>query len=65
LLRKQTIWETEGVWNDNIQMGLHEIECGLGLSGSGYGTVAGCHEHTNETSGSIEDREFLDYLSNC
>jgi hypothetical protein len=34
--------------------------CGLDLSGSGQGSVAGSCAHGNEPSGSIKDREFLD-----
>jgi hypothetical protein len=38
--------------------------CGLVASGTGQGPVAGCCEHGNEISGSINGRGFLDYLSN-
>jgi hypothetical protein len=34
--------------------------CGLGLSGLGYGPVAGCRENGNETSGSIKGGKFLE-----
>jgi hypothetical protein len=34
--------------------------CGLDSSGSGYGPVAACCEHGNDTSGSIKGGEFLD-----
>jgi hypothetical protein len=34
--------------------------CGLDSSGSGWGPVAGPHEHDNEPSGSIKGGEFLD-----
>jgi hypothetical protein len=33
--------------------------CGLNLSGSGSGTVAGCCEHGSEPSGSIKGENFL------
>jgi hypothetical protein len=36
---------------------------GLDSSGSGYGPVVDFSEHGAEHSGSIEDREFLDRLS--
>jgi len=35
---------------------------GLGLSGAGYGQVAGTCECGNEHSGSIKCGEFLEYL---
>jgi hypothetical protein len=34
--------------------------CGLYLSSSGYGPMAGSCEHGNEPSGSIKGGEFLD-----
>jgi len=34
--------------------------CGLPSPGSGHGPVAGSCEHSNEPSGSIKGREFLD-----
>jgi hypothetical protein len=37
--------------------------CGLDLSGSLQGPVAGCCEHSNEPSCLIKGREFLDYMS--
>ena len=36
--------------------------CGLDLSGSGQGQVAGTCEYGNEPSGSIKCGEFLDWL---
>jgi len=38
---------------------------GLGSSGSGYGQVAGSCECGNESSDSINCREFLDWLKTC
>jgi hypothetical protein len=35
------------------------------VSGSGLGPVAGSYEYVNGPSGTIKDREFLDYLSDC
>jgi hypothetical protein len=37
--------------------------CGLDVSGSGMGPVAGSCEHGNETLTSIKGGEFLDLLS--
>jgi hypothetical protein len=37
--------------------------CGLGASGSGWGLVVGCSEHSNELSGFINGGSFIDYLS--
>jgi hypothetical protein len=34
--------------------------CGLGSSGLGLGRVAGCCEHSNEASVSINGGKFLD-----
>jgi hypothetical protein len=48
---------------DNIRMDPVEnwvARCGLDVSGSGYGPVAGSCEHGNEPSGSIKGWEFLD-----
>jgi len=49
---------------DNIEMDLQEVGWGHGLdsSGSGQGQVAGTCECSNEPSGSIKCREFLDLL---
>jgi hypothetical protein len=46
------------IWEDNIRMDLREIrwvgvDCVLDAAGSVNGSVAGCCEHGNETSGSI------------
>jgi hypothetical protein len=38
--------------------------CELDASGSGEGPATGSYKHSNEPSGSIKDREFLNYLSN-
>jgi len=38
-------------------------ECGLGLSGSGWGKVAGHFEHGNKLLGFIICGQFLDQLS--
>jgi len=37
--------------------------CGLDSSSSGYGPVAVSREHSNEPSGFLKDREFLNLLS--
>jgi hypothetical protein len=37
--------------------------CRLDESGSGWGPAAGCSEHGDEPSCSIQDGEFLDYAS--
>jgi len=34
--------------------------CGLGSSGSCYGPVAVCWEYSNEPSGFVRGREFID-----
>ena len=52
-------------WEDNIQMDLQEVGCGMwghGLDrcGSGEGQVAGCCECNNELSGSIKCGELHD-----
>jgi len=44
-------------------MDISETGCGLNLSGSGYGPVAGSCEHGNEPSGSINCGKFLEQLS--
>jgi len=48
-------------WEDNIRKILVDGagRCGLDASGSGYGPVAGCCEHSNEPSGYIIARNFL------
>jgi len=35
-------------------------KCGMNASGSGKGPVAGSSEHSDEPSGSIKDRKFLE-----
>jgi hypothetical protein len=44
-------------------MDLKESGCELDSCSSGWGSLAGCHEHSNEPSGSLKGREF-DWLSN-
>jgi len=45
---------------DNIKMNVQDVGCGLDLSCSGWGQVAGNCKGGNEPSGSIKCREFLD-----
>jgi len=40
-------------------------ECGLGLSGSGLGQVAGHFEHGNKSLDFIKCGQFLDRLRSC
>jgi hypothetical protein len=50
-------------WDDNIRMDLGETwwrRCGVDVSGSRYGPMAGSCEHSNEPSGFIEGWEFID-----
>jgi hypothetical protein len=49
-------------WKDNIKMDLRKLglDCGLDSSGSGQGPVAGSCEHSNEPSGFVKGKEFLD-----
>ena len=52
-------------WEDNIKMDLQGIGLwgyGLDRAGSGQGQVAGNCEWGNEPSGSVNCREFLDWL---
>jgi hypothetical protein len=42
---------------------LNMLGCGLYSSGSVHGTVAGCLEHDNESSGPIKGAKFLQLLS--
>jgi hypothetical protein len=48
-------------WEDNVRIDLREI--GWDVSGQRWGWVAGNYEHSNEPSGSIKGREFLDQVS--
>jgi hypothetical protein len=55
--RKETTRKTKAQvrWEDGIRMDLGEIglgRCGLDSTGSGQGTLAGCCECGDETSGS-------------
>ena len=54
-------------WKENIKMHLQEVRWGhtLDCSGSEQGQMVGTCEHSNEPSGSIKCREFLDYLRTC
>jgi hypothetical protein len=38
------------------------VVCGLDSTDTGYGPVAGCWEHDDEDSGSVECGEFSDYV---
>lgn len=49
-------------WKDNIKIDL-EFGCVVDQSGPRYGASAGYCEHSNKYSGSIEDGELLDKLS--
>jgi hypothetical protein len=52
-------------WEDAIRMDLGEIVGGFGLDlcGSGQGPVVGSHEHSNDPSGPMKRKEFLEQLS--
>jgi hypothetical protein len=59
---KKPLGRSRRRWEDNIRMDLREVRVGrsgLDSSGSGYGPGAGCCEHGNEYSGSINCRNFL------
>jgi hypothetical protein len=59
----QNIWEeSRGRWKYNIRMKLQKVgwERELDCYGSEYGAMAGGCECSNESSGSIKCREFLD-----
>jgi hypothetical protein len=43
----------------------YSVVYGLDSSDSGYSLVAGCSEHSNETSGSMTGKKFLNQLINC
>jgi hypothetical protein len=49
-------------WEGNFIMDLRETvkRCGLDVSGSEHGPVAGCCVHCNKPSGSIKGGELLD-----
>jgi hypothetical protein len=60
---KETTWKTKAGWKDNITngsfisgKGLHELD----WSGSGQGQVVDSCECSNEPSGSIRCRGFLE-----
>jgi hypothetical protein len=62
--RKEVTWKTRRRWEGNTKMTLKENRR-EGVDwfkfGSGEGQMAGCCEHSNETSGSIKcGGEFLD-----
>jgi hypothetical protein len=46
-------------WKNNIEMGLRRIKCALDSNGSGHGPMTGFYEHSNESSGSIQVRNFF------
>jgi hypothetical protein len=46
-------------------MDLKEIHFSLQSTCPGQIVVVGCYEHSNESSGSMEGGEFVDYLSDC
>jgi len=52
--------EDLGVDGKIILGGILRKESGLDASGSRYGPLAGSCEHGTESSGSIQDEEFLD-----
>jgi hypothetical protein len=52
-------------WEDNINMYLTEMLCGLDSTGAGLKSLSDCCEHGNEPSGSIKGVKFLDQLSEC
>jgi mevalonate pyrophosphate decarboxylase len=77
-MRKHTTFQSENLnvkrlrgrprhkLDDNIKMGLKRKRvrgCGLGSSGSGYGSVAGSCENGNEPLCIKKGRQFLEYLS--
>jgi len=39
--------------------------CGLDISGSGSGSMAGSRDNGNESLGSVKGGEILDWLSDC
>jgi hypothetical protein len=47
-------------WEENIQMDIKMVGCGLDSSGSGYGTLVGFCGHGNELSRFIKCWEFLE-----
>jgi len=51
-------------WEDNVKMDLQNVRCGA-LTGSTcvrMGEVAGASEYSDEHSGSIKSKEFLEQL---
>ena len=62
LERRRPLGKPRRRWEDNITMGLTEVEWGheLGISGSEQGQVAGCCEYGDELSGFTKCSEFLD-----
>ena len=51
-------------WEDNVKMDLQNVRC-CALTGSMWvrmGEVAGTSEYSDEHSGSIKSREFLEHL---
>ena len=54
-------------WKDNIKMDLREVGWGhrLNRSGSGYGQMTGSCKCSNEVSGYMKCREFLEQLWTC
>jgi hypothetical protein len=60
---KRSLGRSRHRCKDSIKKKLRETgqgNCGLNASGSGFQPVAGCCEHSNEPSGCIKGREFLD-----
>jgi hypothetical protein len=60
---KRPLGRTEIGWEDNIRMYLKRNmagRCGLHSSDSGQKSVAGCSEHGNKPSGSVNGGKFLD-----
>jgi hypothetical protein len=51
---KRPLRKPRHMWEDNIKMGLREVEIELDSFGSEYDLVAGFCEHGNETSSSVK-----------
>jgi hypothetical protein len=63
--RKRPLEKPRRRWKDTINMALQEIGWdGVDWIGSGYRQVAGCCEHGDEHSDSMQCGEFLDQLRN-
>jgi hypothetical protein len=49
-----------GVYERIISKGISNLGCGCELDSLGWGLLAGCCGHGNESSGSVKGGEFLD-----